>query len=266
MCRGRRFARAGPGGAGRASGQMLALDPPLGASIRADATIGGVFATADSGPLRHRYGAPRDLRARRHRRAQRRDDRPGRRQGDQERRRLRPRQAVHGLVRHARADPVGVRPVASARRRITASALGSTGDPETLSVAASGARGRATRARCARCRLARRSRRSACPRRRRRGRSPGRSRRRDDAQQRSRAGRSRRGRPSAVGTPARRTALAQPRDGEARCAAARARRRDRRGRRERRHAGRASGARHELHRDRSRLGRPPARGSPADRR
>jgi glycolate oxidase FAD binding subunit len=38
-------------------GQMLALDPPtLG-----DATIGGVLASGDSGPLRHRYGAPRDL-------------------------------------------------------------------------------------------------------------------------------------------------------------------------------------------------------------
>jgi glycolate oxidase FAD binding subunit len=40
-------------------GQMLALDPPLGASD--GATIGGIVATADSGPLRHRYGAPRDL-------------------------------------------------------------------------------------------------------------------------------------------------------------------------------------------------------------
>jgi glycolate oxidase FAD binding subunit len=39
-----------------AAGQMLALDPPLG-----DATVGGVFATGDSGPLRARYGAPRDL-------------------------------------------------------------------------------------------------------------------------------------------------------------------------------------------------------------
>jgi glycolate oxidase FAD binding subunit len=39
--------------------QMLALDPPLGADDRA--TVGGVFATADSGPLRHRYGGPRDL-------------------------------------------------------------------------------------------------------------------------------------------------------------------------------------------------------------
>jgi glycolate oxidase FAD binding subunit len=40
-----------------AHGQMLALDP-----APADgATIGGVLATADSGPLRHRYGGPRDL-------------------------------------------------------------------------------------------------------------------------------------------------------------------------------------------------------------
>ena len=38
---------------------MLALDPPLGPD--AAATIGGVVATGDSGPLRHRYGAPRDL-------------------------------------------------------------------------------------------------------------------------------------------------------------------------------------------------------------
>lgn len=42
-----------------AAGQMLALDPPLGEGDAA--TIGGVVATADSGPLRHRYGAPRDL-------------------------------------------------------------------------------------------------------------------------------------------------------------------------------------------------------------
>jgi len=41
------------------SDQMLALDPPLGDDDAA--TIGGVIATGDSGPLRHRYGAPRDL-------------------------------------------------------------------------------------------------------------------------------------------------------------------------------------------------------------
>lgn len=41
------------------AGQMLALDPPLGAGQAA--TIGGVVATADSGPLRHRHGAARDL-------------------------------------------------------------------------------------------------------------------------------------------------------------------------------------------------------------
>ena len=39
-----------------AAGQMRALDPP-----GEGATIGGVVATGDSGPLRHRYGAPRDL-------------------------------------------------------------------------------------------------------------------------------------------------------------------------------------------------------------
>ena len=39
-----------------AQGQMLALDPPDDG-----ATIGGIIATGDSGPLRHRYGGPRDL-------------------------------------------------------------------------------------------------------------------------------------------------------------------------------------------------------------
>jgi glycolate oxidase FAD binding subunit len=42
-----------------AAGQMLALDPPLGAGD--GATVGGTIAAADTGPLRHRYGAPRDL-------------------------------------------------------------------------------------------------------------------------------------------------------------------------------------------------------------
>ncbi len=45
----------------RSEGQMLSLDPPLGYGDAQDATIGGVIATADSGPLRHRYGAARDL-------------------------------------------------------------------------------------------------------------------------------------------------------------------------------------------------------------
>jgi glycolate oxidase FAD binding subunit len=39
--------------------QMLALDPPLGEGDAA--TIGGVVATGDSGPLRHRFGGVRDL-------------------------------------------------------------------------------------------------------------------------------------------------------------------------------------------------------------
>jgi glycolate dehydrogenase FAD-binding subunit len=41
------------------TGQMFALDPPLGDGEAA--TLGGVLATADSGPLRHRYGGVRDL-------------------------------------------------------------------------------------------------------------------------------------------------------------------------------------------------------------
>lgn len=46
-----------------AAGQMLAIDPPLGAAGpgAAGPTIGGVVATGDCGPLRHRYGSPRDL-------------------------------------------------------------------------------------------------------------------------------------------------------------------------------------------------------------
>src|SRR5712691_7744396 len=38
-------------------GQRLPLDPPFAEH----ATIGGILATNDSGPLRHRYGTPRDL-------------------------------------------------------------------------------------------------------------------------------------------------------------------------------------------------------------
>jgi glycolate oxidase FAD binding subunit len=38
-----------------AAGQMLAVDPP------GEGTVGGLFATGDSGPQRHRHGAPRDL-------------------------------------------------------------------------------------------------------------------------------------------------------------------------------------------------------------
>jgi glycolate oxidase FAD binding subunit len=38
-------------------GQMLALDPALNDA----ATVGGIMATNDSGPLRHRYGSMRDL-------------------------------------------------------------------------------------------------------------------------------------------------------------------------------------------------------------
>jgi glycolate oxidase FAD binding subunit len=39
-----------------AAGQRISLDP-----VRLKATVGGLVATADSGPLRHAYGGPRDL-------------------------------------------------------------------------------------------------------------------------------------------------------------------------------------------------------------
>jgi glycolate oxidase FAD binding subunit len=45
-------------------GQMLAIDPALtgtGAAAGSGATIGGIMAANDSGPLRHRYGSMRDL-------------------------------------------------------------------------------------------------------------------------------------------------------------------------------------------------------------
>ncbi len=38
------------------SGMMLAVDPQLGLGAKPVATVGGVVATADSGPLSHRYG------------------------------------------------------------------------------------------------------------------------------------------------------------------------------------------------------------------
>jgi glycolate oxidase FAD binding subunit len=43
------------------AGERLALDPPLSGPAGGAATVGGAIATGDSGPLRHRYGAARDL-------------------------------------------------------------------------------------------------------------------------------------------------------------------------------------------------------------
>ena len=40
------------------SGMMLAVDPQLGLGLNPAATVGGVIATADSGPLSHCYGPP----------------------------------------------------------------------------------------------------------------------------------------------------------------------------------------------------------------
>jgi glycolate oxidase FAD binding subunit len=44
-----------------AAGQRLALDPPCPVTGNSGGTVGGTIATGAAGPLRHRYGAPRDL-------------------------------------------------------------------------------------------------------------------------------------------------------------------------------------------------------------
>ncbi len=44
-----------------AAGQRLALDPPGGGGTVGGGTVGGVIATGAAGPLRYRYGSPRDL-------------------------------------------------------------------------------------------------------------------------------------------------------------------------------------------------------------
>ena len=93
------------------AGQEIALDVPAGA------TVGGVVASGLAGPRRLRYGSPRDLligitivRA---------DGTVAqvRREGRQERRRLRPRQAVRRVGGDARADHRGDVPAAPAARR-----------------------------------------------------------------------------------------------------------------------------------------------------
>ena len=87
-------------------GQMLALDPP------GNPTIGACVAANLSGPRRHRYGTRARPRDRRDGRARGRDGRQLGRQGGQERRRLRPRQAVLRLGGATRADRAGCAPAA----------------------------------------------------------------------------------------------------------------------------------------------------------
>ena len=109
---GGRAARRGAGRGSRPRGRCSRSTPRLGEG--GAATIGGVMATNDSGPLRHRYGGVRDLVVGNDRGAVRRHAGHVGRAGDQERRRLRPRQAVHRLLRHAGADRAGRRPAPSA--------------------------------------------------------------------------------------------------------------------------------------------------------
>ena len=148
--RGRRAARARRRRRSPPTGQMLALDPPLGAGDAA--TIGG-----DRRDRRLRPAAP-PLRRRARPRGRHRPSccptarRQGRRQGDQERRRLRPRQAVRRLVRDARADRDGRRAPAPAagrhRDRVRRAATTRTRWPRAAAaLAALPARGRLPRRR-----------------------------------------------------------------------------------------------------------------------
>ena len=119
--RGRSHRRGrGRGYAGRASGACWAGRADAGsrsAARRGDAaTIGGIVATGDSGPLRHRYGSARDLVSGMTVALLGRHGRQSGRQGDQERGGLRHRQAVHRGLRHARGDPRDVAATAPALR------------------------------------------------------------------------------------------------------------------------------------------------------
>ena len=89
-------------------GQRLSLDPP------GDPTIGALLAENVSGPLRHRFGAPRDLVLGVTLVLGGRDDRERGRQGREERRRLRPRAPRLRLARTARADRARELPAAPA--------------------------------------------------------------------------------------------------------------------------------------------------------
>ena len=90
------------------AGQMLALDPP------GDPTVGACVAANLSGPRRHRYGAPRDLVL--GVTAVLADGTIAQlgRQGREERRGLRPLEALLRLGGHARADRARQRPPAPA--------------------------------------------------------------------------------------------------------------------------------------------------------
>ena len=117
-----------------AEGQMLALDPPLGAAD--GATVGGMIATArlrPAAPPLRRRARPR---GRHDRDPQRRHDRQVGRQGDQERRGLRPREAVRRLLRDARADRLASRCACTRCPALNATAIGTSEDPDRLAAAA----------------------------------------------------------------------------------------------------------------------------------
>ena len=134
-----------------------------------------------------------------------RQPRQGRQQGDQERRGLRPRQAVHRLLRDARADRDGHRATASQAGR-ERHRCGRDRRSRRAGAGRDPARAAAARGRLARRRLAGRLRAPAGPLRRRHRGRPGRGDRQADARRRARRRADRRGRRGPVGRPARRAA------------------------------------------------------------
>ena len=238
-----------------AAGQMLALDPPLGgvrwARFRRRPTIGGVVATGDSGPLRHRYGAPRDLVI---------GTTVALSDGTiaQAGGKVIKNVAGYDLAKLFSGSFGTLGLILSVNVRLhplhetSVTALGAAADPARARRRRRGARRRSAGVRGARCRLAGRPRRAAGTLRRTGGASAGPPRRALHAG--CRAQRRRRHRPgrAAVGAPARRSALAGPGAGPGGgaphrpgCGAARRRR-------VRRDAGRPRRAGRELHRGRPR--------------
>ena len=238
---------------------MLAIDPPLGNPGQA-ATVGGVIATADSGPLRHRYGAPRDLVLGM---TVALSDGTIARSGSKVIKNV----AGYDLAKLFTGSFGTLGIILSVSVRLhplplaTATALGASSDPadpvrrrRRAVRGAAGARGTGSG-------LARRPGRRPGLRGWRGGHTPGQAGRGADEHAGTRAGRRGRVRRGAVGSSAGRAALARARAGQARRAPEPARGDPARGRRRRRHAGRSRRAGHELRRGRPGRGGAPARGA-----
>jgi hypothetical protein len=115
-----------------ARGQWLPVDSAFAAT-----TVGGALATNDSGPLRHRFGTPRDLPDRHHARAHRWARGEIGRHRRQERGRLRPRKARDRIVRRAGGGRGrDLQAAAAAARSATLRAVYSDSEPLAADAAA----------------------------------------------------------------------------------------------------------------------------------